>query len=248
MTPEPPYSDEQISAAIARREPEEISNALFEQLPMIRKALGVRGLDSHPAVDEVMSDLTQQVLAKLPRFEEVGTVPLGAWVHGFLTNILRERRRQTARRGAREVEFEDSSLISKFVGSQGSVTDDDQFFLELIETARDRVVAQPGGVETWNRMVSMVGKPERGRAAREEAREKLAEVSGLPVEMFGVEQEPEEVPPLPERVAVAPEMGESGFVVSCTVCGTVGAPRTIGEVMEDVRTHRAMHDREEGVR
>ena len=31
MTPEPPYSDEQISAAIARREPEEISNALFEQ-------------------------------------------------------------------------------------------------------------------------------------------------------------------------------------------------------------------------
>ena len=64
---------------------------------MIRKALGVRGLDSHPAVDEVMSDLTQQVLAKLPRFEEVGTVPLGAWVHGFLTNTPEGSRcRQTA--------------------------------------------------------------------------------------------------------------------------------------------------------
>ena len=49
-------------------------------------------------------------------------------------------------------------------------------------------------------------------------------------------------------VAVESEMAESGFWSSAAQwCGMVGAPRTIGEVMEDVRTHRATHDREEGV-
>lgn len=205
----------------------------------------MRALGDPNAVAEVMSDLADQVLRKLPQFAEVGRVPLGAWVNGFARNILRERARQLARKKDRLVEYEDGSpLIHAFVDAPAPVTSDDEFFLDLIDTARDRITSQPGGMKKWDALVEMAGKRERGRAAREQAREELAELSGLPVEMFGTEEEPEAdspPPPLPEQVAVAPALVEGGYVVSCSVCGPMGEPMGIGEVMREVRVHRGSH-------
>ncbi|GAB4097659.1 hypothetical protein GCM10028787_31340 [Brachybacterium horti] len=234
------YTDEEIREAIETTGHDVVSAAITSQEPMVVKAVG-----DPNAVAEVMSDLADQVLRKLPQFAEVGRVPLGAWVNGFARNILLERARQFARNRDRFVEYEDGSpLIHAFVDAPSPVTSDDEFFLDLIDTARDRITSQVGGMKKWETLVEMAGKRERGRAAREQAREELAELSGLPVEMFGVEPEPEMPPlppPLPEQVAVAPELVMGGYLVSCSVCGQIGEPIGIGKVMDEVRAHRVMH-------
>lgn len=242
MSRRPPYTDEEIRQAIAETGHEVVSEAITSQEPMVIKQVG-----DPNAVAEVMSDLAFQVFRKLPQYAEVGRVPLGAWVNGFARNILRERARQFARQRQRVVEYEDGSpLIHAFVDAPSPVTGDDEFFLELIETARDRITAQPGGMKRWEALVEMAGKPARGRSAREQAREELAELSGLPVEMFGVEEEPapdaEDPDPLPEQVAVAPELVDGGYVVGCSACGAMGSPLTLSEVMEAVRVHRDGHN------
>lgn len=236
---EAPYTDDEIRAAIEATGHDVVSEAITGQERMVAKAVG----DPH-AVSEVMSDLADQVLRKLPQFEEVGRVSLGAWVNGFARNILRERARQFARQRQRMLEYEEGSpLVHAFVTSPEPATSDDAFFLELIDTARDRITSQPGGVRKWEQLVEMAGKPERGRSAREQAREELAELSGLPVEMFGAEEptEPMEVPELPEQVSVAPELGNGGYLVNCSVCGALGTPMSIGKVMNEVRNHRGAH-------
>lgn len=242
MSRRPRYTDEEIRAAIAATGEDVVSEAITSQEPMVMKAVGDPNV-----VAEVMSDLADQVLRKLPQFAEVGQVPLGAWVNGFARNILREHARSFARQRERVMEYEDGSpLIHAFVDAPAPVTGDDEFFLELIETARDRITAQPGGMKRWETLVEMAGKPQRGRSAREQAREELAELSGLPVEMFGVEaeQEPEDevLEPLPEQVAVAPELVAGGYVVGCSVCGAVGSALELSEIMNAVRAHRDAHN------
>lgn len=238
---EPPFTDDEIRAAIAATGHDAIAEAIKSQEPMVAKRVGDLN-----AVHEVMSDLAEQVLRKLPQFEVVGRVSLAAWVNGFARNILNERARQQARARDRQREFEDGSLIHAVVVSQEPVTDDDEFFLGLIDTIRDHITAQPGGAQRWEQLVTMAAKPERGRAAREETRERLAELSGMPVEMFGTEphdDDPEPVP-LPEQVAVAPELtvDGDGYQVACTVCGTLGAPVALGAAMVAVREHRVAHN------
>lgn len=245
MSRRPRYTDEEIQAAIAATGEDVVSEAITSQEPMVMKSVGDPNV-----VAEVMSDLAEQVLRKLPQFAEVGQVPLGAWVNGFARNILREQARSFARKRERVVEYEDGSpLIHAFVDAPAPVTGDDEFFLELIETARDRITAQPGGMKRWDALVEMAGKPQRGRSAREQAREELAELSGLPVEMFGTEVEQEavaEMPePLPEQVAVAPELVTSGYIVGCSVCGAVGSALSLGEIMDAVRSHRDAHNKGE---
>lgn len=242
MRKRPQYTDEEIRQAIAATGDDVVSEAITSQRPMVMKAVGDPNV-----VAEVMSDLADQVLRKLPQYAEVGQVPLGAWVNGFARNILREQARKFARQRERIMEYEDGSpLIHAFVDAPAPVTGDDEFFLELIETARDRITAQPGGVKRWEALVEMAGKPQRGRSAREQAREELAELSGLPVEMFGAEVEQAlevDVPePLPEQVAVAPELVEGGYVIGCSVCGAVGSALSLGEIMKAVRAHRDAHN------
>lgn len=181
-------SDSEIRASIQRHAEEEIAEAIFDQLPMIRKGLAASGETSPDAVDEVLSDVSEQVLRKMPDYERHGQVPLPAWVAGFTRNVLAERKRMRARRAAREVELEDGSLMGRFVSLHEVTDSDDAFFLELIAEARERIVSAPGGAKRWQRLVDMAGKPQRGRSAREEVREELAEISGLPPETFGTEQ------------------------------------------------------------
>ena len=72
---EPPFTDDEIRAAIAATGHDVIAEAIKSQEPMVAKRVGDLN-----AVYEVMSDLAEQVLRKLPQFEVVGRVSLAAWV------------------------------------------------------------------------------------------------------------------------------------------------------------------------
>lgn len=225
---------------------EEIVQALEEQRPMCVAGLRAQGRLTDHALDDVMGDVALGLMKSLPRFIEKGEVSLAAWANGVAKRALGE----AARRGGRErfhevslevtVEGRSETLMAEFVSVEGESAD--EFYLRLLGIVKDRIISRPGGVAAWRRMERAALQPVRGRRAREELREELAAVSGLPASVFGSESM-SDVPARPPEIAeVGPELQGKGFMVRCSQCGLVGAPlATITDTMAAVREHRESH-------
>lgn len=246
------YDDARVRAALARIDPDELDAAIQGQRGFCVSMLRSRGMLNGSNFEDVLSDVLGEIsialIHSLPRFEDRGEVSLAQWATGVARNVLAQRVRSTARRGDRELELEDS-LVGHMVASQGEDESEDAYFLELICMARDRIIARPGGISTWQRLVRMATQPERGREAREQVREELAEVSGLPPSVFGVEATPPA--PEPSVEAVGPAVIEAAvrdgvYVVDCSVHGvmTVRDGSDPVTAMLAARAHRDEHDQE----
>lgn len=229
--------DHAIAAAIQATDTDQLTNAIEAQKPMVLNTLRLRGALGD--VDEVMSDIADQVMRSLPRFHKNGNVGLTQWATGVAKNVLKEHQRQYGRAHAMNVPFEEAFAHS--VVTMDPLHEDEDILPKLLAAVRDHVTSQPGGVEEWHRLVTMATKPERGRAARDTIREHMATLSGLPASLFGNEQDltPEPATAAPVApVDTKPIMLNGHYRIHCTACGLLPETHdTITTAITAARTH-----------
>lgn len=236
--------DQAISHTLTQIDHTELTEAIYTQKPMVLNTLRERGaLDD---VDEVMSDIADQMMRSLPRYEKNGTVPLAQWATGVAKNVLAEHQRRTGRAKARYVPYEEA--FAHAVTTFDPIEDTPDFLTQLVLQVRDAITSHNGGIQEWQRLVTMATKPERGRAARETIREHMARISGLPVTVFGTEEpEPEPldhetpVPPVP-AITVTTLMLAGTYRIQCTACGLLpDAHVNILDAASAAQTHESSH-------
>lgn len=237
---------EELGDANPRPSDEAIVEAIEDQRVMVRARLLEQRRHSEDAENDLMGEVALHLMKSLPKFQARGSVSLRAWANGVAQNVLAENWRQWARSAAKHVSLEeqiaediDRGLTADLVAVEES--DEAEFFLAMLRTVRERIIARQGGTQEWRHLLRTAHQPARGRRAREQLREELAQVSGLPTAVFGIEEEgavvQEEMP-----ASVAPDFRGGVFVVVCTVHGQVGEGLpSIGEIMDKVREHQGTH-------
>lgn len=210
----------------AKFDPEEITKAIFAQKPMITKRLKARGA-CEADVDEAMSDLAVSVYAALKNYQKIPGRSFEAWVTGIAKNRLLDHYRDAAKQAAMFTDFIDEYAHHSVTYIEAEPEDD--YLTELVRKVRQQIVFEKDGISKWQRIVDTANQPKRGRAARELLRQKMAEISGLPIEHFGTEPAIEK-PSAPKIVIEASVIAyQDGYTCYCPNCGI------ISNIFKDVR-------------
>lgn len=82
---------------------EDIHLAILEQEGMCRNALSRRGAFSATAFDDLMGEVTEAVVASIPRWQDHGYTSFKAWATGVADKTIKRRAKAMAQRNQREV-------------------------------------------------------------------------------------------------------------------------------------------------